>query len=78
MLTLKIEQRRRILGFEAEVAVHQIRREWAGDFIIAGKYFCMRLASGRLRPGGDWREDACNWRLWQTIRPPTGRGNEAR
>ena len=43
-----------------------------GEFIIARKYFCMRLASGCLRPGGDWREDVGNWRLVQTIRPLTG------
>jgi len=50
MLTLNIERRRHILGFEAEVAAHQVRREWAGEFIIAMKYFCIRLASGCLRP----------------------------
>jgi hypothetical protein len=65
------EQRRHILGFEAEVAAHQIRRERDGELIARRKYFCMRPASGCLRPGGDWREDAHNWRLVGN-RPPTG------
>jgi hypothetical protein len=39
MLTLNIARRRHILGFEAEVAAHQVRREWAGELIIARKYF---------------------------------------
>src|SRR4030095_15742012 len=39
------EQRRHILGFEAEVAAHQIRRERDGELIARRKYFCMRPAS---------------------------------
>jgi hypothetical protein len=65
MKSLKI-QAGRSFG-EAQVAVQQIRRERDGELIARRKYFCMRLASGCLRPGGDWSEDARNWRLRQTI-----------
>jgi len=34
----------------ARIASRQVRQEWAGEFIIARKYFCIRLASGCLRP----------------------------
>jgi hypothetical protein len=41
-------------------------QERDGESLTRRKYFCIRLASGGLRPGGDWREDARNWRLSQT------------
>ena len=48
------------------LSLQRSRREYR-ESITRRKYFCMRLASGCLRPGGDWREDAPNWRLSWTI-----------
>src|SRR5215470_250285 len=46
------QRRRLVLGFEADNAAHQIRRERDGELITRWKYFCMRLtrdACVRLR-----------------------------
>jgi hypothetical protein len=50
LLLLNKARRRHILGFEAEVAAHQVRRERAPEFIIAGKYSVGRKKAGR-EPG---------------------------
>jgi hypothetical protein len=47
---LNIARLRHILGFEAEVAAHQVRREWVGEFIIARKYIFEPAKAGR-EPG---------------------------
>jgi len=88
MLTLNIEQRRHILGFEAEGRRSPIQARTGRRIAHAPEnmvYFCMRLASGCLRPaethakmrstGGFGRQSAADGRR---KRSPTGTRRKSR
>src|SRR5262245_56065089 len=52
MMTLKIERRRHIPGFEADIAAHQHKRERGMKAITRRKYFCgQKKEPGPLYPG---------------------------
>jgi len=72
IFALNIARRRHILGFEAEGRRSPVQAGTRRRIDHAAEIFFAAYCVEMLASGGDWREDARNWRLWQTNGPPTG------